>query len=173
MTKRESEKKKTFFKNGVDIPCLATSHTNNRVCVNRSQNESSNSNDNRVIWLVLETVEEGPLIQCTTARYCRGNTMQRRYHEPGGCWEWHANLRKINNNAVSSLIRKQCGLGTSGCSWGGHAYLKSSVIAELNEMVNTVNMASVLQGKDPPPLFNYINYIWNVSWRLIIHLTVL
>ena len=103
--------KKHFFKNGVDIPCLATSHTNNRARVNRSQDESSNNNDNRVIWLVLET-EEGPLIRCTTARYCRGNTMQRRYHEPCGYWEWHANLqRKINNNAVSSLISKRVSMG--------------------------------------------------------------
>ena len=156
----------------MDIPCLATSHTNNRARVNRSHDESSNNNDNRVIWVDSET-EEGPLIQCTTARYCRGNTMQRRYHEPGGCWEWHANLQKINNNAVSSLISKQCRLGASGCSWGGHACLKSSAIAELNEMWNTVNIASVLQGEDPPPLFNSGIYIWNVSWRLIIHLTVL
>ena len=39
-----------FFKNGVDIPCLATSHTNNRVYVNRAHAESSKNNDNRVIW---------------------------------------------------------------------------------------------------------------------------
>ena len=49
MTKRESEKKKTFFKNGVDIKCLATSLTNNMARVNRSHDESSNNNDNRVI----------------------------------------------------------------------------------------------------------------------------
>ena len=29
-------------------------------------------------------VEEGPLIQCTTAQYCRGNTIQRRYMNPVG-----------------------------------------------------------------------------------------
>ena len=172
MTKRVSETEKHVFKNGVDIPCLATSHTNNRARVNRAHDESSKSNDNRVIW-VGSDMEGRPLFQCTTARYCHKNTRQRRCHEPCGCWEWHANLRKINNNTVSSWVRKQCGLGTSGCSWGGHAYLKSSIIAELNELLNTVNMASVLQGKDPPPLFNYINYIWNVSWRLITHLTVL
>ena len=49
MTKRESETKKNVFKNGVDIPSLATSHTNNRARVNRSYDESSNNNDNRVI----------------------------------------------------------------------------------------------------------------------------
>ena len=38
-------------------------------------------------------------------------------------------------------------------------YLKSSIIAELNEMLNTMNMTSVLQREDPPPLFNYINHI--------------
>ena len=73
-----------MFKNGVDIPCLATSHTNNMARVNRSHDESSNNNDNRVICVDSET-EGGPLIQCITARYCRGNTMQRRYHEPCGC----------------------------------------------------------------------------------------
>ena len=172
MTKRESEKKKHFFKNGVDIPCLATSHTNNRARVNRSHDESSNSNDNRVIWVDSDT-EGRPLFQCTIARYCHKNTRQRRCHEPCGCWEWHANLRKINNNTVSSWVRKQCGLGTSGCSWGGHPYLKSGIIAELHEMLNTMNMASVLQGKDPPPLVNYINHIWNISWSSIIYLTVL
>ena len=163
-----------FFKNGVDIPCLATTHTNNRVYVNRSHDESLKNNDNRVIWWVLDKVEEGPLIQCTTARYCRGNTRQRKYHEPCGCWEWYANLRKkINKYTLSSWVRKQRGLGTSGCSWGGYVFLKSSVIAELNEMLNTMNMASVLQGEYPPPLVNYINYIWNISWSSIIHLTVL
>ena len=166
------KEKKHVFKNGVDSPCLATSHTNNTARVNRARDESSNSNDNRVIWVGSDT-EGRPLFQCTTARYCHKNSRQRRCHEPCGCWEWHANLRKINNNIVSSWVRKQCGLGTSGCSWGRHAYLKSSIIAELNEMLNTVNMASVLQGKDPPPLFNDGNYIWNVSWRLITHLTVL
>ena len=84
---------KTCFKDGVDSPCLATSHTNNRVCVNRAHDESSNSNDNRVIWWVLDT-EGRPLFQCTTARYCHKKTMQRRCHEPCGCWEWHTNLRK-------------------------------------------------------------------------------
>ena len=50
MTKRVSEKKKTcFFKNGVDIPCLATSHTNNKVYVNRAHDENLKNNDNRVI----------------------------------------------------------------------------------------------------------------------------
>ena len=83
-----------FFKNGVDIPCLATSHTNNRVYVNHSHDENLKNNDNKVIWSVLDKVEEGPLIQCTTARYCRGNTRQRKYHEPCGYWEWYAYLRK-------------------------------------------------------------------------------
>ena len=32
-------------------------------------------------------------------------------------------------------------------------------MAELNEMLNTMNMASVLQGEDPPPLFNSGIYI--------------
>ena len=67
---------------------------------------------------------------------------------------------KINNDhVVSSLISKQCGLGSSGCSCGGNACLKSGVIAELNEMWNAVNIASVLQGEDPPPLFNSGIYI--------------
>ena len=42
-------KKKMFFKNGVDIPCLPTSHTNNRARVNHAHDENSNNNDNRVI----------------------------------------------------------------------------------------------------------------------------
>ena len=50
MTKRVSEKKKLgFFKNGVDSPSLATSHTNNRDDVNRALDENSKNNDNRVI----------------------------------------------------------------------------------------------------------------------------
>ena len=76
-----------FFKNRVDIPCLATSHTNNRVYVNRSHDESLKNNDNRVIWWVLDTVEEGPLVRCTTARYYHKNTRPRKCHEPCGCWE--------------------------------------------------------------------------------------
>ena len=75
-----------FFKNGVDIPCLATSHTNNRENVNRAHDESLKNNDNRVIWWVLDT-EERPLLQCTTARYYHRNTRPRKYHEPCGCWE--------------------------------------------------------------------------------------
>ena len=38
-------------------------------------------------------------------------------------------------------------------------YLKSSAIVELNEMLNTMNMASVLQGDNPPILVNSVNYI--------------
>ena len=38
-------------------------------------------------------------------------------------------------------------------------YLKSGAIAELNEMSNTMNMASVLQGDNPPILVNSANYI--------------
>ena len=51
MTKRvsENEKKFMFFKNGVDSPCLATSHTNNREKLNRIHCENSKNNDNRVI----------------------------------------------------------------------------------------------------------------------------
>ena len=49
MTKRVSETEKTGFKDGVDSPCLATSHTNNRARVNRANDESLKSNDNRVI----------------------------------------------------------------------------------------------------------------------------
>ena len=82
-----------FFKNGVDNPCLATSHTNNTVHVNLARDENSKSNDNKVIW-VDSDMEGRPLFQCTTARYCHKNTRQRRCHEPCGCWEWHANLRK-------------------------------------------------------------------------------
>ena len=80
---------------------------------------------------------------------------------------------KINNNALSSWVRKQRGLGTSGCSWYAYTCLKSSIITELHEMLNTMNMASVLQGKDPPPFVNDLNYIWNISWSWITHLTVL
>ena len=94
MTKRVSETEKHVFKNGVDSPCLATSHTNNTAHVNRAHDESLKNNDNRVIWWVLDTVEEGPLVRCTTARYYHKNTRQRRCHEPCGCWEWHTNLRK-------------------------------------------------------------------------------
>ena len=58
---------------------------------------------------------------------------------------------KINNdNFVNSLINKQCGLGSTGGSRGGNACLNSSGIAELNEMLNTMNMASVLQGMIHP-----------------------
>ena len=51
MTKRVSEKTKKIhvFKNGVDSPCLATSHTNNKERLNRVHYENSKSNDNRVI----------------------------------------------------------------------------------------------------------------------------
>ena len=49
MTKRVSETEKHVFKNGVDSPCLATSHTNNRARVNLAHDEKSKSNDNRVI----------------------------------------------------------------------------------------------------------------------------
>ena len=52
MTKRvsENEKKKIHvFKNGVDNPCLATSHTNNRARVNLARDENSKNNDNKVI----------------------------------------------------------------------------------------------------------------------------
>ena len=82
---------------------------------------------------------------------------------------------KINNdNNLSSWVKKQYGLGTNGCSWYAYAYLKnSSIVAEFRETLNTMNMASVLQGKDPPPFVEYINYIWNVSWSWIIHWTVL
>ena len=77
---------------------------------------------------------------------------------------------KFNNNALSSWVRKQRGLGTSGCCQCGYGSLKSSIITELTELSNTMNMASVLQGKDPPPFVNDLNYIWNISWRLITHL---
>ena len=49
MTKRVSETEKQVFKNGVDSPCLATSHTNNTVHVNLARDENSKSNDNTVI----------------------------------------------------------------------------------------------------------------------------
>ena len=52
MTKRVSETKKKnnmFFKNGVDNPCLATSHTNNRERLNRARDENSKNNHNTVI----------------------------------------------------------------------------------------------------------------------------
>ena len=194
----------------MDSPSLATSHTNNRVHVNRAHGESLKSNDNRVIWWVLDTVEEGPLVQCTTARYYHKNTRPQTCHEPCGCWELWTNLRKINNNALSSWIRKQGGLGrsnccrcgyaslkilkkinnntclsclflvrkprnlwTSGYSWHGYVSLKCKTSTKLIELLNTMNRASVLQGKDPPPLVNDLNHIWNISWSWIIHLTVL
>ena len=80
---------------------------------------------------------------------------------------------KINNNALSSWVRKQRGLGTSSCSWGGYGSLKFNMIAELTELSNTLNMATVLQGKDPPPLVEVGNHVWNISWSWITHLTVL
>ena len=49
MTKRVSENEKNIFKNGVDSPCLATSHTNNKEKLNRIHYENSKNNDNRVI----------------------------------------------------------------------------------------------------------------------------
>ena len=50
MTKRVSEKKTNMrFKNGLDSPYLATSHTNNRVYVNHSHDENLKNNDNKVI----------------------------------------------------------------------------------------------------------------------------
>ena len=80
---------------------------------------------------------------------------------------------KINNNALSSWVRKQRGLGTSSCSWGGYGSLKFNMIAELTELSNTLNMATVLQGKNPPPLVEVGNHVWNISWSWITHLTVL
>ena len=80
---------------------------------------------------------------------------------------------KINNNFLSLWVRKQGGLGTSSCYRCGYAFLKSNIITELHEMLNTMNMASVLQGKDPPPLVNDLNHIWNISWSWITHWTVL
>ena len=79
-------KKTTCFKNGVDSPCLATSHTNNRERLNHAHDENSKSNDNKVIW-VDSDMEGQPLFRCTTARYCHKNTRLRKCHEPCGCWE--------------------------------------------------------------------------------------
>ena len=78
---------RVYFNHGVDSPCLATTHTNNTVRVNLARDENLKSNDNRVIWWVLDRVEEGPLVQCTTARYYHKNTRPRTCHEPCGCWE--------------------------------------------------------------------------------------
>ena len=161
MTKRVSEKKTNMrFKNGVDSPCLATSHTNNRERLNRARDENSKNNDNTVIW-VDSDMEGQPLFQCTTARYYHKNTRQRRCHAPCGCWEWYANLqKKINNNTLFLWVRKQGGLGTSSCYRCGYAFLKSNIITDLHEMLNTMNMASVLQGEYPPPLVDSGNHIW-------------
>ena len=50
MTKRVSETKNNrMFKNGVDNPSLASTHTNDRENVNRALDENSKNNDNRVI----------------------------------------------------------------------------------------------------------------------------
>ena len=50
MTKRVSENEKIHvFKDGVDNPCLATTHTNNRARVNLARDENSKNNDNKVI----------------------------------------------------------------------------------------------------------------------------
>ena len=46
--------KNRFFRNGVDNPSLATFHTNNTAHVNLARDENSKSNDNRVIWGVLD-----------------------------------------------------------------------------------------------------------------------
>ena len=92
-TRLWNKKNNMIFKNGVDIPCLATSHTNNKGSVNHAHDENSKSNDNKVIW-VDSDMEGQPLFQCTTARYCHKNTRLRKCHEPCGCWEWHANLQK-------------------------------------------------------------------------------
>ena len=67
---------------------------------------------------------------------------------------------KINNNSLSWEVKKPRGLGTTGCSWCDYANLKSSAITELSELSNTMNMVMVLQGKDPPPLIDVLNYIW-------------
>ena len=88
----------------------------------------------------------------------------------------YASMKKINNNTCLSclfLIKKPRGLGTSDCSWFAFVFLKFKTITKLNEMLNTVNIASMLQGKNPPPLVKDLNYIWNMSWSWIIHRTVL
>ena len=176
ITKRVSETKKHRFKNGVDSPCLATSHTNDKAHLNRAHDEQSKNNDNKVIWEGAAT-EGKPLFQYTTARCCHKNTKPRKCHEPCGYWELYTHLRKkINNNICLSClfrVRKPHNLGTSDRSWYAYMSLKFKTIAKLNEMLNTMNMASVLQGKNPPPLVNDLHYIWNMSWRWIIHWTVL
>ena len=40
------------------------------------------------------------------------------------------------------------------CTLGGNAYLESMAIAKLNEIMDTMNMESMLQGDDPPMLFD-------------------
>ena len=70
---------------------------------------------------------------------------------------------KINNNKCLSYlfpVRKPRNLWTSGYSWHGYVSLKFKTITKLNELLNTMNMASVLQGENPPPLVKDIHYIW-------------
>ena len=84
--------------------------------------------------------------------------------------------KKINNNRCLSCpfqVKKLQGLGTSGCSGFAYVSLKVKIITKIYKMLNTVNEASMLQGKNPPPLVKDLNYIWNSSWSWIIHRTVL
>ena len=52
------------------------------------------------------------------------------------------------------LTGRLCGLLSTGCTLGGNAYLESMAIAKLNEIMDTMNMESMLQGDDPPMLFD-------------------
>ena len=63
----------------------------------------------------------------------------------------------INNNSLNSLINKRYDLESTGCSWYGYGTLKSSAIVELNDMLNTLNMVSMLQGDNPPIVVDGLN----------------
>ena len=58
---------------------------------------------------------------------------------------------KINDESLVSLwVNKPNPLEAAWCAWRRNASLKNSAMAKLNELSNTMNMTSMLQGEDPP-----------------------
>ena len=72
------------------------------------------------------------------------------------------------------LTGRLCGLLSTSCTLVGNAYLQSMAITRLNYILfDAMNMESMLQGDDPPMLFDLGIQIWKAWWRRTIHFTVL